>query len=77
MTTTALLCCPHCRGRIRVELAPVAGQTKRCQRCREALPLSAYGPRKRSRDGLSYICRSCDSQRVKERRARREDKHAA
>lgn len=36
--------------------------TKQCSKCGEIKPLSAYGKKKRAKDGLEYICKMKDSE---------------
>ncbi len=42
-----------------------------CSRCQEALPLSSFAKRARSRDGLQGWCRLCTAETSKSRRERR------
>jgi hypothetical protein len=39
---------------------------KRCKGCGELKPLTEFGPRKRTRDGLNAMCRPCCAQRMRE-----------
>ena len=50
---------------------------KVCSKCKRELPLSAFGKRTDSKDGLHYMCRECHNQHqrnysVKNREKRRE-----
>lgn len=48
-------------------------QTKRCTKCGRELPLSEFGVRSRSKDGLSYMCRDCTNETMRESRKRLAD----
>ena len=39
---------------------------KRCLRCEKLLPLEAFGPSKRNRDGHRNTCRMCNAERNRE-----------
>ena len=47
------------------------GPTKRCGRCRSDLPLTAFGVRRASADGLQGYCRECISAWAREHRPRK------
>ena len=40
---------------------------KRCLRCEKLLPLEAFGPSKRNRDGHRNTCRMCNAERNRQR----------
>jgi hypothetical protein len=46
-------------------------QSKRCSRCRRHLPVSAFGVRRASSDGLQNYCRACFSAWAREHRPRK------
>lgn len=46
-----------------------AGGGKRCSRCGEKRPLPAFGPDRRTAEGLRPICRPCEAQDARERRS--------
>jgi hypothetical protein len=58
--------CTTCRSREikqeEPEPTPVEEPKKACDHCESMLPLSHYGPDKRTKDGLRKICRDCEAQ---------------
>lgn len=50
---------------------------KRCTRCGNVKPLSKYSVRRKSRDGLSFICKSCAAAASKARRAADPERYLA
>lgn len=50
------------RPRKREPLAPVAPGNKRCSRCREEKPISAFCSSKNKKDGLYPQCRTCQAE---------------
>ena len=58
--------CSDCRSREITQAEPEPSQapepTKACNQCGSMLPLSHYGPDKRTKDRLRKICRDCEAQ---------------
>ena len=44
---------------------------KRCTRCKEVLPVTAFSKRRKARDGLQAACKRCAAERHQENRDRR------
>lgn len=49
---------------------------KTCTSCTLSLPLSSFGPKRSSKDGLNCYCRECDRQIARERRERNRARNA-
>lgn len=41
-------------------------ERKTCARCRQIIPLSGFGPKESSKDGLQRLCKSCNSEQAKD-----------
>jgi hypothetical protein len=41
---------------------------KKCTKCQEVLPLTAFSKHRRYKDGLRFRCKSCESQDAKDKR---------
>jgi len=49
-------------------LAIVSADSKECRTCKVYLPLSSYAVNRAAKDGLQWVCKSCDNKRQKKRR---------
>lgn len=45
--------------------------TKVCTKCKRELPVSSFGPNKRSSDGLKVYCRDCENENCRKYRAKK------
>ena len=45
--------------------------TKVCTKCKRELPLSSFGPNKRSSDGLKVYCKECENENCRKYRAKK------
>jgi hypothetical protein len=54
-------------------LALVSSESKQCRTCKVYLPTSAYTLNKAAKDGLQYVCKSCDKQYQTKRRIENKD----
>ena len=45
--------------------------TKVCTKCKRELPVSSFGPNKRSSDGLKVYCKDCENENCRKYRAKK------